>query len=68
MGKLLTYKKGGEKDMIKKLQTTVAAFYDKAKSGEVKFNVKGFGDWGYDKGGNKIKDYKFNEELPQELK
>ena len=67
MGKLLTYKKGGEKDMIKKLQTTVAAFYDKAKSGEVKFNVKGY-DWGYDKGGNKIKDYKFNEELPQELK
>lgn len=68
MGKLLTYKKGGEKDMIKKLQTTVAAFYDKAKSGEVKISVKGFGDWGYDKGGNKIKDYKFNEELPQELK
>lgn len=67
MGEIITYKKGGEKDLIKKLQTTVAAFYDKAKSGEVKFNVKGY-DWGYGKGGNKIKDYKFNEELPQELK
>ena len=67
MGEIITYKKGGEKDLIKKLQTTVAAFYDKAKSGEVKFNVKGY-DWDYGKGGNKIKDYKFNEELPQELK
>lgn len=68
MGKTITYKKGGEKDLIKKMQTTVAAFYDKAKSGEVKISVKGFGDWGYGKGGNIIKDYKFNEELPQELK
>lgn len=62
-----TFTKGGEKELIKKYQTIVSAYYDKAKSGEVQIDVKG-NDWKYDKGGNKIKDYKFNEELPQELK
>lgn len=66
MGKVITYKQGNIKDLVKKMQTTTAAFYDKAKAGEVKILVKGFADMGRN-GGNVIKDYKFNENIPKDL-
>ena len=67
MGKVITYKQGDVKDLIKKIHNATAAYYDKAKAGEVHISVKGIGEWSGVTPGNKIKDYKFNESIPKDL-
>lgn len=67
MGKVITYKQGDVKDLIKKMHNATAAYYDKAKAGEVHISVKGIGEWSGATPGNKIKDYKFNENIPKDL-
>ena len=54
-------------DEDKKIHNATAAYYDKAKAGEVHISVKGIGEWSGVTPGNKIKDYKFNESIPKDL-